>query len=94
MKARKHINTNTNNGIPANRAPFKPLSIKLVPADRGYDDGENHDYLKTKNIHDAIMLKDIRTQKKDPNKAIWIELEKSIYYQHGKKKRPQIEKVF
>lgn len=106
MKPRQYINaprnhtnhrssqTNHRNSAPINQSPFTPRAIKLVPADKGYDDGNNHEYLKQKNIRDAIILKDTRTKKKDSNKEIWLELEKSPYYQHGTKVRKEIEKVF
>jgi transposase, IS5 family len=73
---------------------YKPHPILLTAADKGYDDGENHEYLVQASIHDAIILKKSRTQKKDANKERWIDLEKSAFYKFGKKKRPSIEKVY
>lgn len=89
MKSRKHTNKAT-----GNLSPFTPRPIKLVPADKGYDDGENHEYLKQGNIRDAIILKATRTQKKGTNKERWITLQKCPYYEHGTKIRKEIEKVF
>ena len=66
------------------------IPIDIVTADRAYDDGENHYLLQTKGIHSAIILNRYRTQKKDPNKQIWIELKASEEYQRGKRERYRI----
>ena len=45
------------------------LPVEIVGADRGYDDHALHYYLEQeKEIHSGILLKDIRTKKKDKNK--------------------------
>lgn len=43
----------------------KGIEIETVAADKGYDDGDNHYYLKKKGINSAIRLNRRRTQKKD-----------------------------
>lgn len=74
------------------------MKQKLAPdtytADRGYDDGNNHHYLELKNIHSAICLKKTRTGKKDKNKEVWLELEKTPQYKAGLEVRYRIERKF
>lgn len=70
-KKKKHMQTTRK---------YAPHPIRLAGADKGYDDGENHEYLITENIHDAIILKETRTTKKDSNKQRWIELENNAFY--------------
>ena len=48
------------------------VPVKIVAADRGYEDTRNHYFLKVRGIESAICRKDNRTEKKDPNKAGWI----------------------
>jgi len=69
-----------------------PLSI--VSADRGYNDGDNHFLLQCEGLHSAIRLNDYRTQKKDPNKQIWLELKGTAEYQAGLQERYKIERKF
>ncbi len=72
----------------------KGMEIGTVAADKGYDDGENHFYLKKKSINSAIRLKRSRTQKKDTHKEGWLKLAASSTYQEGLKQRYQIERKF
>ena len=72
----------------------KGIEIETVAADKGYDDGENHYYLKKKNINSAIRLKRSRTHKKDAHKEGWLELEANPAYQAGLKQRYQVERKF
>lgn len=72
----------------------KGIEIETVAADKGYDDGENHYYLKKKNINSAIRLKRSRTHKKDAHKERWLELEANPAYQAGLKQRYQVERKF
>ena len=72
----------------------KGIVPQVVAADKGYDDGENHYYLKKKGIHSAILLHEYRTKKKDANKAAWIALKESKEYQEGAKERYRIERKF
>jgi len=71
-----------------------PKKMMITSADKGYDDGENHEYLKQNNIRDAIILKDTRINKKDTNKEPWIEIANSIYYKYGTRRRKETEKVY
>ena len=50
------------------------LPVEVSSADRGYDDGENHYLLETLGLRSAIDLNRYRTEKKDGNKGIWIEM--------------------
>jgi IS5 family transposase len=61
----------------------KGINPETLAADKGYDDGENHCYLKRKGIHSAIRLNDYRTRKKDGNKGVWIKLKESEQYWEG-----------
>lgn len=72
----------------------KNINIKLVSADKAYDDWENHLYLKDKWIKDAIILKNTRLNKKDKNKEIWEELSNNMFYKFWIKKRKLIEKIY
>ncbi len=51
------------------------LSVETYAADKGYDDGNNHFYLKVHGLHST------RTQKKDA--PLWLALEQSEAYQQG-----------
>jgi hypothetical protein len=68
--------------------------VDTYAADRGYDDGENHYLLETLGCHSAIILNRYRTEKKDKNKQVWIDLKKTPQYQAGKKERYKIERKF
>jgi IS5 family transposase len=72
----------------------KEVPVGTVAADRGYDDGDNHALLQSKELHSAIHLNDYRTQKKDPNKQGWLELQASPEYQAGLSQRYKIEAKF
>jgi len=70
------------------------LPVEVVAADRGYDDGENHEFLREKGIDSAIHLNSYRTKKKDKNKEIWVKLKESPSYRRGIKERKRIEGKF
>jgi len=72
----------------------KGIEVGTVAADKGYDDGENHYYLKQRGINSAIRLNNYRTQKKDENKEGWIKLKGSAEYQEGLKERYKVERKF
>jgi len=63
-------------------------------ADKGYDDGDNHDFLKAKGLISAIQLKKTRLNKKDKNKEPWLTMVRNKRYQESTKKRKEIEKKF
>jgi IS5 family transposase len=70
------------------------LPMNTYAADRGYDDGDNHYHLELCGLHSAIHLKKNRTEKKDANKEIWLDLRQTRQYQQGLKERYKIERKF
>ena len=72
----------------------KGIKVGTVAGDKGYDDGENHYYLKERGMNSAIRLNRCRTQKKNKNKEGWLKLEESPGYQEGLKERYKIERKF
>jgi len=70
------------------------LPIEVCTADRGYDDTDNHFFLQTRGIRSAIHLNRYRTQKKDPNKQVWLELRAQPWYKPSLDERYQIERKF
>jgi len=67
------------------------VPVGIVAADRGYDDGENHEFLRQKGIASAIHLNRYRTQKKDKDKESWVEMKSSPQCQKAVKERRRIE---
>lgn len=70
----------------------KGIKPGIVAADKGYDDGENHYYLKERGIASAIRLNDYRTKKKDKNKEGWLKLKASQEYREGLRERYKVER--
>ena len=70
------------------------LPVAIYAADKGYDDGENHYHLQLRGLHSAIRLIRTRTEKKDANKQIWLELIQTPQYRLGSKERYKIERKF
>ena len=70
------------------------LPVEIVSADRGYDDGENHEFLWAHGIHSAIRLNAYRTRKKDKNKELWFAMLERPEYWRGQKVRFTIERKF
>ena len=70
------------------------LPLEIYTADKAYDDGENHYNLEVRGLHSAIRLKKTRTGKKDNNKQVWFDLQKTAQYQQGLKERYKIERKF
>lgn len=70
------------------------LKQNIYTADKAYDDGDNHEYLKEKNLISAIILKETRITKKDAHKEPWLTMITSPIYQESTLKRKQIEKKF
>jgi len=70
------------------------LPVKTYAGDKGYDDGNNHYYLEQHELHSAIRLKKTRTDKKDENKQVWLDLKQTPHYQRGLKERYKIERKF
>ena len=70
------------------------LPVVTYIGDKGHDDGNNHYYLELRGLHSAIRLKRTRTEKKDNNKQVWLELIKTPQYKEGLKERYKIERKF
>jgi len=70
------------------------LSVDTYAADKGYDDGANHYYLQLRGLHSAIRLIRTRTEKKDANKQVWLDLIQTPQYRQGLKERYKIERKF
>lgn len=68
------------------------VGAQVYAGDRGYDDGENHLYLKERGLKSALRLKRNRTQKKDPNKGPWLKLWGDPDYAAGLKERYKVER--
>jgi IS5 family transposase len=63
-------------------------------ANKAYDDGDLHTKLQSEGRHPAMILKDVRTQKKNPNKAPWEKMLRDPFYQAGVRVRYRIERTF
>jgi len=72
----------------------KGIEIGTVSGDKGYDDGDNHYYLRGKGINSAIRLNSYRTEKKDTNKEGWLKLSQSQEYVEGLRERYKEERKF
>ena len=70
------------------------VGAEVYAGDKGYDDGENHEFLKERGLKSALRLKRNRTQKKDPNKGPWLQLQADPDYQAGLKERYKVERKF
>jgi len=70
------------------------LAVEIYSADRGYDDGENHYLLETLGMRSAIHLNRYRTEKKDRNKEIWVEMKESEAYKAGQRERYKVERKY
>lgn len=77
-----------------NRDLKQQLPVDTYAGDKGYDDGDNHYHLELLGLHSAIRLKRTRTEKKDNNKQVWLELIKTPQYKEGLKERYKIERKF
>jgi IS5 family transposase len=70
------------------------LPLDTYSADKAYDDTENHLHLTLLGLHSAIRLKKTRTEKKDANKQVWLNLRNTSQYLQGLKERYKIERKF
>jgi IS5 family transposase len=70
------------------------LPVGIVAGDRGYDDSDNHVLLESLGIQSAIRVRRNRTEKKDPNKDVWVRLMASEGYQAGLSQRYKVERKF
>jgi IS5 family transposase len=70
------------------------VTADTYTADKGYDDGDLHTKLQSERKHAALMLKDVRTQKKNKNREYWLALLGDWFYQTGVAVRYRIERTF
>lgn len=70
------------------------VDAEIYTGDKGYDDGENHELLRSKGKKSALILNRYRTEKKDKNKELWLQLKESPDYQAGKSERYRVEQKF
>ena len=70
------------------------VKAEVYAGDKGYDDGDNHELLKSKGKKSALILNAYRTGKKDSNKQVWIELKSDPDYEAGKRERYKVEQKF
>jgi IS5 family transposase len=61
----------------------------IYGGDKGYDDGDNHELLKSKGKHSALCLNRYRTKLYPEGK--WADMKASAEYQEGLKERYKIE---
>ncbi len=90
-------------GSTADNKPFPKLlahdesvevEAEIYSGDKAYDDTDLHYGLWQKGKHSALHLKRTRTDKKDGNKEVWLELEKTPEYEAGLRERYKIERKF
>jgi IS5 family transposase len=70
------------------------VTAHTYTADKGYDDGDLHTKLQSEGKHSAIILRKLRTEKKDGNKAQWMDMLSDEFYQAGVRVRYLIERTF
>lgn len=70
------------------------IPVEIATADRGYDDGDNHEFLQSKGIHSAIRLNAYRTAETNDHRQIWLALKKTPQYHAGLKERYKVERKF
>lgn len=64
-------------------------------ADKAYDDGDNHEFLKVKLLQSAIILKDTRTgSKQEDNNKLWQEFKDREIYREASRQRYKAEQPF
>ena len=70
------------------------LPTTTYGGDQAYDDTHIHELLAQKGLHSGFRLHRYRTQKKDPNKHRWLEMEGSAEYQAAIAVRYRVEQPF
>lgn len=67
----------------------------VYTADKAYDDGDNHEFLKVKKLQSAIILKSTRiNSKQEANNKLWQEFKDRKVYQETVKLRYTAEQPF
>ncbi len=70
------------------------IGAEIYAGDRGYDDGDNHEFLRHRGLKSALRLNDYRTRKKDAHKEPWLKLVADPDYWRGLRERYKIERKF
>jgi IS5 family transposase len=70
------------------------LPTQVYAGDRAYDDTDIYAKLEQEGLASGITLNSYRTQKKNANKQVWLELQATESYQRGTKVRYRVEQVF
>jgi len=65
------------------------VEASIYAGDRGYDDGDNHEMLRSGGKHSALCLNEYRTRKYP--EGLWVEMQASEEYQTGLRVRYKIE---
>jgi IS5 family transposase len=89
-------NTADSKAFEALRAHDRALGLptRVYAGDRAYDDTDIHVRLAQEGLASGITLHDYRTQKKNVNKQVWLQILGSEAYQQGTKARYRVEQVF
>ena len=89
-------NTADNKAFDALRGHDRTLGLptEVYAGDRAYDDTDIYAKLEEEGLASGITLNSYRTQNKDANKQVWLELQASETYQRGTKARYRVEQVF
>jgi IS5 family transposase len=89
-------NTADNKAFDALREHDRTLGLptEVYAGDRAYDDTDIYAKLEQEGLASGITLNSYRTQKKNANKQVWLELQASETYQRGTKVRYRVEQVF
>src|SRR3972149_10480111 len=59
------------------------VGAKVYAGDKAYDDGDNHEFLRERQLKSALRLNDYRIQKKDTHKEPWLKLLADSDYWRG-----------
>ncbi len=70
------------------------VAAEVYAGDKAYDDGDNHEFLKERQLKSALRLNAYRTQKKDAHKEPWLRLVADPDYRRGLRERYKIERKF
>lgn len=70
------------------------LEVGTVAADKGYDDGANHEWLRVKGVDSAIRSHVSWTEKKDKHNQVWLARRATPEDQRGGRERDKTERRF
>ena len=65
------------------------VEASIYAGDKGYDDGDNHEMLRSQGKHSALCLNEYRTRKYP--EGLWVETKASAEYEAGLRERYKIE---